>query len=59
MRIDEETIGVEVKEFFTGSANLSCTFSNVCRVTRPLPVKIIYLENLMLETTNCAMKTIA
>ena len=25
----------------------------------PLPVKIIYLENLMLEPTKCAMKTVA
>ena len=24
----------------------------------PLPAKIIYLENLMLETTNCAMKMV-
>ena len=32
------------------------TFNNV---NSPLPVKIIYLENLMLETMNCAMKTVA
>ena len=33
--------------------------NNVFYITLSLPVKIIYLENLMLKTMNCAMKTVA
>ena len=37
--------------------DLQWLFSQIA--TNPLLVKIIYLENLMLEPMNCAMKTVA
>ena len=39
--------------------NWSFSFSKFTTPNIALPVKTIYLENLMLETTNCAMKTVA